>query len=154
MRASERSRAKYPLATIAAYGPDNRRATKLVVGILRRAAHRLPPEEGIDYPMGRACPQCPFWADIDRFTHEPIPAPIATMAPDQVLIELGKDRTRSRWKHSIRPTHNVVPWCSRFWRFWNAASQIPRSDALENSSLIADRHAEMRLGSRHPAGRL
>lgn len=40
MRASERSRAKYPLATISAYGPDNRRATKLVVGIVRRAGQK------------------------------------------------------------------------------------------------------------------
>ena len=40
MRASERSRAKYPLATISVYGPDNRRATKLVVGILRRAGQK------------------------------------------------------------------------------------------------------------------
>ena len=138
MRASERSRAKYPLATISAYGPDNRRATKLVVGILRRAGQKdansirswtsdasdvrndpviaseladwlrsqgvkdtvshdriigCPHEAGIDYPMGRACPQCPFWASIDRFTHERISAPVATMSPDQVLIELGKDRT-------------------------------------------------------------
>ena len=138
MRASERSRAKYPLATISAYGPDNSRATKLVVGILRRAGQKdanpirswstdasdvrndpviaaeladwlrsqgvkdtvshdriigCPHEEGIDYPMGRTCPQCPFWASIDRFTHEPISAPVAKMSPDQVLIELGKDRT-------------------------------------------------------------
>jgi hypothetical protein len=40
MRASERSRAKCPLATISAYGPDNGRATKLVVGILRRAGQK------------------------------------------------------------------------------------------------------------------
>ena len=52
-----------------------------------------PHEEGIDYPIGRTCPQCPFWASIDRFTHEPISAPVAKMSPDQVLIELGKDRT-------------------------------------------------------------
>jgi hypothetical protein len=52
-----------------------------------------PHEEGIDYPIGRTCPQCPFWASIDRFTHEPIPAPVAKMSPDQVLIELGRDRT-------------------------------------------------------------
>jgi len=138
MRASRRSRAEYPLATISTYGPDNRRATKLVVGILRRAGQRdpnplrswstdagdvrndpaiaaeltdwlrsrrvkdtinydriigCPHEEGIDYPMGRTCPQCPFWAAIDRFTHEPIPTPVANMSPDQVLIELGTDRT-------------------------------------------------------------
>jgi hypothetical protein len=26
-----------------------------------------PHEEGIDYPDGEACPQCPFWADRDRW---------------------------------------------------------------------------------------
>ena len=138
MRASRRSRANYPLATVSAYGPDNKRATKLVVGVLRRAGQKhanpmrswstdagdvrndpviaaeladwlrrqgikdtlsygriigCPHEEGIDYPMGRACPQCPFWASIDRFTHEPISAPVAKMSPGEVLIELGKDRT-------------------------------------------------------------
>ena len=35
-----------------------------------------PHEEGIDYPMGRACPRCPFWAGIDRFTHEPVTPPV------------------------------------------------------------------------------
>ena len=42
MPASKPSRATYPLATIAAYGPDNSRATKLVVGILRRAGQNDP----------------------------------------------------------------------------------------------------------------
>jgi hypothetical protein len=128
MRASQRSRANYPLATISAYGPQNRQATKLVVGILRRAGQKeanpmrtwstdasdvrhdpviaaeladwlrgqgikdtvsydriigCPHEEGIDYPIGRTCPQCPFWASIDRFTHEPFSAPVAKMSPDQ-----------------------------------------------------------------------
>jgi hypothetical protein len=40
MRASQRPRATYPLATISAYGPDNTRATKLVVGILRHAGQK------------------------------------------------------------------------------------------------------------------
>jgi hypothetical protein len=31
-----------------------------------------PHEEGIDYPDGEKCPQCPFWATRDRFTHEVI----------------------------------------------------------------------------------
>jgi hypothetical protein len=31
-----------------------------------------PHEEGIDYPEGKPCPQCPFWANRDRFTHERI----------------------------------------------------------------------------------
>jgi hypothetical protein len=42
MRTSQRSRAAYPLATLSAYGPDNTRATKLVVGILRRAGQKDP----------------------------------------------------------------------------------------------------------------
>jgi hypothetical protein len=29
-----------------------------------------PHEEGIDYPDGAACPQCPFWANRDRWTGE------------------------------------------------------------------------------------
>src|SRR6266540_2048246 len=137
MRSSRPSRTRYPLATIAAYGPDNTRATKLVVSILRRTGQKYPSEtrswstdagdvrndrviaadvadwlpsqgtkdtlsydrisgcpneEGLDYPMGRACPQCSFWAGIDRFTHEPIAPPVATMSPHEVLMELGKDR--------------------------------------------------------------
>ena len=40
MRATDSLRAvhKYPLATLAAYGPDNTRATTLVVAILPRAS--------------------------------------------------------------------------------------------------------------------
>jgi hypothetical protein len=104
----------YPIATIALYGPDDRKATKLVVGIIHakdgnpdpllkwfseeedlrtsrtvlaevRAAleeHGVksvstvdriigcPHEEGIDYPDGANCPQCPFWANRDRWTGE------------------------------------------------------------------------------------
>jgi Protein of unknown function (DUF1186)/SEC-C motif len=30
-----------------------------------------PHEEGVDYPLGRECPECPFWAETDRFTHGP-----------------------------------------------------------------------------------
>lgn len=108
--------ARYPFATIASYGPDNRTATKLVVGVFKRPGqkepdpmHRwfkpdggvdkdpgiaaeiaaflkelgvkqtvmadrimgCPHEEGVDYPEGGTCPRCPFWKDIDRFTHEP-----------------------------------------------------------------------------------
>ena len=31
-----------------------------------------PHEEGVDYPEGQKCPQCPYWASRDRFTHEQI----------------------------------------------------------------------------------
>ena len=50
-----------------------------------------PHEEGIDYPMGRTCPRCPFWAGIDRFTHEPIMPPVPTMAPAEILADLCSD---------------------------------------------------------------
>ncbi len=101
----------YPVGTIACYGPDDRRATKLVVsivehdgaepaeirkwygedgdvrdtleimeetvGFLEQHGARsvvmpdriigCPHEEGIDYE-GQTCPQCPFWANRDRWT--------------------------------------------------------------------------------------
>ena len=99
-----------PRATLAFYGPDDKRATKAVLGIFLRdednaIIHRYfsdeadarytikiqenilarlrehnvrslimmekifgcPHEEGIDYPIGGSCPQCPFWKDRDRF---------------------------------------------------------------------------------------
>ena len=31
-----------------------------------------PHEEGKDYPDGQVCPQCPFWANRDRWTGETI----------------------------------------------------------------------------------
>jgi len=93
----------YPVATIAFYGPDNTRASKVAIGIVRAEGadpemtrlftdegdirkdtevndqilkllnlHAVqsvavnegifgcPHEEGIDYPAGAACPQCPY----------------------------------------------------------------------------------------------
>jgi hypothetical protein len=29
-----------------------------------------PHEEGVDYPLGEACPRCPFWASRDRWSGE------------------------------------------------------------------------------------
>jgi hypothetical protein len=49
-----------------------------------------PHEEGVDYPMGRTCPRCPFWAGIDRFTHEPIVVPVPTMSPSEILTALSE----------------------------------------------------------------
>jgi hypothetical protein len=140
MRGTTRRRSRrapqYPLATIAAYGPDNTVATKLVVSVIERpgqrgpaamrtwttqavdvrhdptiaadvaeflresgvrhstAADRIigcPHQEGIDYPMGRPCPRCSFWASIDRFTHEPIAVPAPTMSPSEILATLSQD---------------------------------------------------------------
>ena len=127
---------RYPLATIAAYGPNRTLATKLVVSVLERLGQRdptatrtwttqavdarhdpviatavasfvqqhdakqtvtsdriigCPHEEGIDFPMGRTCARCPFWAGIDRFTHEPVTPPVPTMAPAEILADLSSD---------------------------------------------------------------
>jgi hypothetical protein len=104
----------YPIATIAYYGPNDRFASKVVVGIIQEEGgdveglqrwfsgeldarhdvsitreildfiahsqvHRVvavekiigcPHEEGIDYPEGETCPQCPFWAGRDRWSGE------------------------------------------------------------------------------------
>ncbi len=104
----------YPVATVAFYGPDDSRASKVAVSIINAEdanpsflerwfledgdvrtdpgitdqilrfiqehqaksvsmADRIigcPHEEGIDYPDGEVCPQCPFWANRDRWTGE------------------------------------------------------------------------------------
>ena len=106
----------FPLATIAYYGPDDKFASKVVVGIIPQEGdavsslerwfsvgadvrfdlaitqlilefiqeHRIervamvdrilgcPHEEGVDYPEGESCPQCPFWANRDRWTGKSI----------------------------------------------------------------------------------
>ena len=106
----------FPVGTVAFYGPDNRRASKVAVGVVPHEGAEVsrlrrwfsddtdvrddpeicqkivdffeqagvrsvamadgimgcPHEEGADYPKGEACPQCPFWANRDRFTHEEI----------------------------------------------------------------------------------
>lgn len=43
------------------------RSTVMTEGIIG-----CPHEEGVDYPEGSSCPQCPYWAGRDRFTHERI----------------------------------------------------------------------------------
>ena len=104
----------FPVATVAYYGPTDKLATKVAVGIIAHegadpvdlnrwftetvdirmdetinteiiqfikannvksvvAADRImgcPHEEGVDYPEGEKCPECPFGAMRDRFTGE------------------------------------------------------------------------------------
>ncbi len=50
-----------------------RHGTKSVVMVDRIIG--CPHEEGIDYPHGEACPDCPFWRDRDRWTGDPNPPP-------------------------------------------------------------------------------
>jgi hypothetical protein len=35
--------------------------------VVTRGIIGCPHEEGIDYPIGTACPRCPFWAGRDRW---------------------------------------------------------------------------------------
>lgn len=102
----------FPVATVAFYGPDNSRASKVAVAIIQSAdedpavlerwysdtedlrndypttekivefikAHGVvqvamtdtiigcPHEEGIDYPEGESCPDCPYWRGRDRWS--------------------------------------------------------------------------------------
>ena len=111
---ADRGFSGYPVATLAFYGPDDKVATKVAVGIVLakdeepaflerwfseghdvRKDHNVneqilkfigvhevksvgmadriigcPHEEGVDYPEGSTCPQCPFWANRDRWTGE------------------------------------------------------------------------------------
>jgi hypothetical protein len=104
----------YPVATVAYYGPDAERVSKVAVSIILSEgeepaelerwfseesdvrtdptineailtfartrgvrtvvmADRIigcPHEEGVDYPNGKACPQCPYWATRDRWSGE------------------------------------------------------------------------------------
>lgn len=112
-RAGRRGFRGHPTGTVAYYGPDARRASKVAVGViaeeggeaeltrwftddtdartdpeiqqaifelLRDAGVRTvgisdgiigcPHEEGIDYPDDEVCPQCPYWANRDRWTGE------------------------------------------------------------------------------------
>ncbi len=106
----------YPVGTVIFYGPDDRRASKVVACIIPAEGEETadmqiwrsdtrdlrtaddvaaeisafletqgaqsvvmvdrifgcPHEEGIDYPEGEVCPQCPFWAEVDRYTGERI----------------------------------------------------------------------------------
>jgi hypothetical protein len=38
--------------------------------VMKEGVFGCPHEEGIDYPSGEACPQCPYWTGRDRWTGE------------------------------------------------------------------------------------
>ncbi|HET6588013.1 MAG TPA: hypothetical protein VFG67_09635 [Oleiagrimonas sp.] len=103
---------RYPVVTVAFYGPDDQHATKAVASLIRHESGDIeamekwyaedgdirhdrsinaqmlasfaeahpksivkpdriigcPHEEGIDYPEGESCPECPFWKNRNRFT--------------------------------------------------------------------------------------
>jgi hypothetical protein len=136
MKRTTSQSSKYPIGTVAAYGPDNTLATKLAVAVFKKpgrkepdALHRwvthagdvrtdpvigaevaeflkrhgvrqtvvsdgimgCPHEEGKDYPDGGTCPHCPFWANIDRFTHEPKSVPALSFSEAGGKARVGRN---------------------------------------------------------------
>ena len=55
----------FPVGTVAFFRQHGVKSVAMSDGLLG-----CPHEEGIDYPKGEACPQCPYWAGRDRFTGE------------------------------------------------------------------------------------
>ena len=74
---------------VARFLQENRVAESVSAGRIIGCPH----QEGIDYPIGRVCPRCPFWAGIDRFTHEPVTRPVPTMSPTDILAALSETRS-------------------------------------------------------------
>lgn len=108
---AERGFRGYPVGTVAFYGPDDKKSTKVVVAVVPKEDAEpeklqcwfaeddvrsdpsileevvefidlnqvqsvvmtdqiigCPHEEGVDYPEGQSCPQCPFWENRDRWS--------------------------------------------------------------------------------------
>jgi hypothetical protein len=72
------------------HGVRQRAITDRIIG--------CPHEEGTDYPLGGVCPQCPFWANRDRFTHELLSAtpksadaPLPLMQPYRAAVRIGRN---------------------------------------------------------------
>ena len=56
-----------------------------------------PHEEGVDYPLGKTCPECQFWAETDRFTHEAKspaddPGISGFISADEIIVALSEER--------------------------------------------------------------
>jgi hypothetical protein len=147
----------YPVATVAFYGPDDRKASKAVLGVIRaegaepelhkwfqdsseadlrydiklqntwidmmrRAGVRslamleeingCPHEEGVDYPVGEACPLCPFWAHGSR----PLEEPTATAV---TAIAFYKKEQWEELLASAEDRDNL----ERTWDEWNAQAE-------------------------------
>ena len=182
-----RNRAKkgflgFPVATVAFYGPDDRRATKIALGIINgedeephemkrwltekgdirrdaavfEAMFRItqsrqvrsvamteeilgcPHEEGIDYPEGEACPQCPFWAGrerpLDRDFKESQPKIPDFRSMEKTLAGLGKTEKT--------PSTNLETAQDLMWDAWDTPDHNKRvamaKRALEISGDCAD----------------
>ena len=93
-----------------------------------------PHEEGVDYPMGRTCPRCPFWANIDRFTHEPIVLPTPTRSPEEILAELSAVSTKQPLaaleSADVHRAALVEPLCHAIERGLANPTGLPEGEAM------------------------
>jgi hypothetical protein len=93
-----------------------------------------PHEEGVDYPMGRTCPRCPFWANINRFTHEPIVLPVPTRSPEEILAELSavskKQPLAALESADPHRAALVEPLCNAIERGLANPAGLPEGDAM------------------------
>jgi hypothetical protein len=128
----------HPVATLAFYGPDDKKASKAVLGtidsegaepqlhkwfaespgidlryniklqnawieIIRREGiqslammeeiNGCPHEEGIDYPLGQECPECPFWARRPR--------PVDLLSPPAAVVTAIASYRRDQWEELL-----------------------------------------------------
>ena len=173
----------YPVATIAFYGPDDRRATKVAVAIIQHeddedkemkrwhtdkgdirrdgvvfeAIFRLtqsrqirsvampeeilgcPHEEGIDYPVGEACPDCPFWAGRKR----PLDFDTEPDAPAMPNLLRSMEKTLAKLPaRDESPLTDLEAAQDLMWDAWDTADRKKRISmarrALEISPDCAD----------------
>src|SRR5205814_275596 len=84
-----------------------------------------PHEEGVDYPAGESCPQCPFWAGRPRpvldddSSEESGPAMPDRRAMEKMLSKIGESR------HAGTPLEQAQEM------MWDAWDQTDRKRAIE-----------------------
>ena len=99
-----------------------------------------PHQEGIDYPEGQECPQCPFWTNLDRFTLEPksLDRPLT---PDQILAGLSCERDAQPMASLAAAEHHrqrmVEPFILAVERALDHPQYVPPDDAQLFSYALA-----------------
>ncbi|HXI69724.1 MAG TPA: DUF1186 domain-containing protein [Verrucomicrobiae bacterium] len=99
-----------------------------------------PHEEGIDYPVGSVCPQCPFWANVDRHSLEPKSLDLP-LTPEQILAGLSIERdTQPLLGFAAVERHRdqmVEPFLQAIERGLDDPKGVPPGDAMLFSYALA-----------------
>jgi tetratricopeptide (TPR) repeat protein len=168
----------FPVATVAYYGPNDRVATKVVVGIeesetsegeilrwhspaldIRRNADVLeeivkllrrrdvksvamteailgcPHEEGVDYPEGEVCPDCPYWANRSRpiVDDDDLPESRAVL-PDRRAME----KTLARIASTRQAATSVEKAQEIMWDAWEEPNRKRRIELAKKALTISE----------------